>query len=551
GFLSSYSSSDAFAQYFLAAFHEGLKQAGYVENQNVAIEYRWAGSEYERLTALAIELARRPVNVIATGSASLAVLAAKTATTTIPIVFLMGGDPVKLGLVVSLNRPGGNLTGITTLNTEITPKRVEVLRELVPTTTIMAVLVNPTNNPANVEVELRQAEAAANSLGLQTIHILQASTEPDLNGVFSTSIQQRAGGLVITADTLFSGKSAQLAALASRYSMPTISPYREFVTAGDLMSYGGSVNELYRLVGVYTGRVLKGENPADLPVQQVTKGRTRHQPQDRQIARPPRTTEPDRARRRGDRMKRRAFIRLLGGAAIAWPLAARAQQPERMRRIGVLMNLAADDGEGQARLKAFAQGLQQLGWTDGRNVRIDYRWAAGDADAFHKYAEELLALAPDVILASATPSVQALQKMTRTVPIVFALVADPVGAGFVESLARPGGNTTGFTPMEYGFAAKWLELLKEIAPRVTRVAVLRDLTIGLGQLGAIQTAAPSFGVELRAGGLRDAGEIQRTVAAFAGSSDAGLIVTASTSGAVHRDLITMLAARHRLPAVYS
>jgi putative ABC transport system substrate-binding protein len=271
GLLSSYASSDPFAQRFLAAFHQGLKQTGYVENQNVAIEYRWAGSEYERLTALAAELARRPVNVIATGSASLAVLAAKTATRTIPIVFLMGGDPVKLGLVASLNRPGGNLTGITTLNTEITPKRIEVLRELVPMTTIMAVLVNPTNNPTNVEIELRQAEAAANSLGLQTIHILQASTEPDLDGVFSTLIQQRAGGLVITADTLFSGKSAQLAALASRHSMPTISPYREFVTAGGLMSYGGSVNELYRLVGVYTGRVLSGENPADLPVQQVTK----------------------------------------------------------------------------------------------------------------------------------------------------------------------------------------------------------------------------------------------------------------------------------------
>jgi putative tryptophan/tyrosine transport system substrate-binding protein len=209
GFLSSYSSSDAFAQRFLGAFHQGLKQAGYVEGQNVAVEYRWAGNEYERLTALAAELARRPVNVIATGSASLAAVAAKTATRTIPIVFLMGGDPVKLGLVASLNRPGGNLTGITTLNTEITPKRVEVLRELVPTTTIMAVLVNPTNNPANVEVESRQAQAAANFLGLQTIHILQASTEPDLDGVFSALIQQRAGGLVITADTLFSRKSAE------------------------------------------------------------------------------------------------------------------------------------------------------------------------------------------------------------------------------------------------------------------------------------------------------------------------------------------------------
>jgi putative ABC transport system substrate-binding protein len=271
GFLSSYSSSDAFAQRFLAAFHHGLKQAGYVEGQNVVLEYRWAGSEYEHLTALAAELVRGRVNVITAGSASLAVLAAKTATTTTPIVFLMGGDPVRLGLVDSLNRPGGNLTGITTLNTEITPKRVEVLRELVPTTTIMAVLVNPTNNPANVEVEVRQAQAAANSLGLQTIHVLQASTEPDLDGIFSTLIQQRAGGLVITADTLFSGKSAQLAALASRHSMPTISPYREFVTAGGLMSYGGSVTELYRLVGVYTGRVLNGEKPADLPVQQVTK----------------------------------------------------------------------------------------------------------------------------------------------------------------------------------------------------------------------------------------------------------------------------------------
>ena len=265
GFLSSYSSSDAFAQYFLAAFHQGLKQAGYVEGHNVAVEYRWAGNHYERLTALAAELVRRRVSVITAGSTSLAAVAAKAATTTIPIVFLTGADPVKLGLVASLNRPGGNVTGVTTLNLEMTPKRLEVLRELVPTTTIMAVLVNPTNNPATVEAELRQAQAAAHTLGLQTIHLLQASTEPDLDGVFSTLSKLRTGGLVITADTLFSGKSAELAALASRQ------PYREFVTAGGLMSYGGSVTELYRLVGVYTGRILKGEQPAELPVQQVTK----------------------------------------------------------------------------------------------------------------------------------------------------------------------------------------------------------------------------------------------------------------------------------------
>jgi putative ABC transport system substrate-binding protein len=250
-------------------------------------------------------------------------------------------------------------------------------------------------------------------------------------------------------------------------------------------------------------------------------------------------------------VKRRDFITLLGGAAAAWPLAARAQQGERMRRIGMLSGLAADDPEGQARFAAFAQGLQQLGWTDGRNVRIDTRWAAGDADRFHRYAEELLALAPDVILASATPSVQALRQVSRTVPIVFANVGDPVALGFVDSLARPGGNTTGFTPYEFGFAAKWLELLKEIVPRVTRVAVLRDLTIGPAHLSAIQAVAPSFNVELSVVGVRDASEIERSVTAFARSSNGGMIVTASTSALVHRDLITMLAARHGLPAVYS
>jgi putative ABC transport system substrate-binding protein len=246
---------------------------------------------------------------------------------------------------------------------------------------------------------------------------------------------------------------------------------------------------------------------------------------------------------------RREFITLLGAAA-AWPLAARAQQGERMRRIGVLMNLAAGDPEGEVRTAAFLQALQQLGWSDGRNVRIDYRWAAGDAGHFQRYAEELLALAPDVILASATPSVQALQQATRTVPIVFAIVADPVGAGFVDSLARPGGNVTGFTPFEYGISGKWLELLKEVVPRVTRVAVLRDLTIGLGQLGAIQSVAPSLGVELTPIGLGDPGQIERTVAAFARSSNGGLIVTASTSAIIHRELITTLAARNKLPAVY-
>jgi putative tryptophan/tyrosine transport system substrate-binding protein len=216
-----------------------------------------------------------------------------------------------------------------------------------------------------------------------------------------------------------------------------------------------------------------------------------------------------------------------------------------MRRIAVLTNLAADDREGQARIMAFLQGLQQLGWTDGRNVRIDTRWDVADADRARRYTAELVALAPDVILASAAPAVEALQQATRTVPIVFVNVVDPIGAGFVASLARPGGNATGFLFFEYSLGGKWLELLKEIAPRVTRAAVIRDLAIasGSGQLGAIQAVAPSFGVELSPVGVRDAGEIERAVTAFAPGSNGGLIVTGSTLAAVHRELIVTLAAR--------
>ena len=251
-------------------------------------------------------------------------------------------------------------------------------------------------------------------------------------------------------------------------------------------------------------------------------------------------------------IERRKFIAALGGTAFAWPFAARAQQADRMRRVGVLDNRAADDPEGRARLAVFLQGLQELGWTDGRNVRVDYRWAAADADRYRKYAAELLALAPDVILANGSQSVAALLQTTRAVPIVFVNVVDPVGAGFVPSLARPGGNATGFTAFEYSMSGKLLELLKEIAPRVIRVAVLRDPTTanGVGQFAAIQGASSSFGMELNPIDVRDASEIERAVAAFARESNGGLIVTASAGAATHSELIIMLAARHRLPAVY-
>jgi putative ABC transport system substrate-binding protein len=250
-------------------------------------------------------------------------------------------------------------------------------------------------------------------------------------------------------------------------------------------------------------------------------------------------------------VKRREFITLLGGA-VAWPLAARAQQAERMRRIGVLIGAAADDSIGQARIAAFRQGLQQLGWIEGGNVQVEYRWSGADPERIHSHAAELVALAPDVILASSGAVVGPLRRATRTVPIVFTETSDPVGAGFVESLPRPGGNVTGFLSFEYGLVGKWLELLKQIAPNIQRVAVLRDAAIpsGPGQWGALQAVAPTIGVELRAIDVHDTGEIERAITAFARTSNGGMIVTASSLTLRHRDLFIMLAARHKLPAVY-
>jgi len=252
-------------------------------------------------------------------------------------------------------------------------------------------------------------------------------------------------------------------------------------------------------------------------------------------------------------VKRREFITLLGGVA-AWPIAARAQQAERVRLIGVLPGVATEaDSQAQARDAVFRQALQQLGWTEGRNIRYEYRSrSSSNVDLARRYATELVALGPDVILVGGATNVAALQLATRTIPIVFSGLTDPVGAGFVESLARPGGNTTGFTSFEYGLSTKWIDLLKEIAPDVTRVGVLREQgsSVGIGLWAAMQGAAPSLGMELRPIGARDASDIERGIATFARGPNSGLIVTVGGLSITHRDLISTLAARHQLPAVY-
>ena len=249
-------------------------------------------------------------------------------------------------------------------------------------------------------------------------------------------------------------------------------------------------------------------------------------------------------------MRRREFITLLGGTA-AWPRAARAQQPQRMRRIGVLMNLAADDKEGQARQIAFVQALSDLGWKNGSNVQIEICWGAGDTSRFHQCAAELVAAAPEVILAASASTMDPLLQKTRSIPIVFAQVPDPVGSGYVASLARPGGNVTGFTQFDFSITGKWLELLKIIEPSLTRVIVLRDLdTTGVGQFGAIQSAAQSIGIEVSPAGVRTTSDIEKAVTDFTRFSKGGLVVTGSAPAAAHRDLIISLADRQKLPAIY-
>ena len=452
----------------------------------------------DRLSELAAELVRRQVERDrGTGSAA-AALAAKAATTTIPIVFNVSEDPVKLGLVASLARPGGNATGINFFTGELTAKRLELLRELVPAAPRVAVLVNP----ANVTSACSRAgtwKRPRAPWGCKS-RSYDASTSREIDAAFAAFVRERPDALFVGPDAFFNGRRVQLAQLAARHAVPAIYALRQYAEVGGLMSYGASVTDAWRQVGAYAGRILKGVKPADLPVMQASKFELVINAETARmlgLTVPPHVARP---RRRGDRMNRREAISLLGGAAAAaWPLAARAQQGERVRRIGVLTTLPENDPQEQSRNAAFLLGLQQLGWTVGRNLRIDYRHSIGDAERARRYATELVALAPDVILATGSVALAPLLQATRSVPIVFTIVPDPVGAGFVDSLARPGGNATGFIQFEFGLSGKWLELLKEIAPGVTRAAVLREagLTAAIAQFAALQSMAPSLRVEVR------------------------------------------------------
>ena len=529
-----------------ADFRDGLKALGYEEGRNIRIEQRYARLDLDRLRSYAQELVAMNVRALVTDG-WVTIQAAMAATKTIPIVSAFIPGPTQFG-IATLNRPGGNLTGLSSFVDELGAKRLELLKELVPAARRIAIL-RDRDNVNLVSMRLIEDVAKAIDVNLRDFVAAGPDTWP---GVFASMTDYRPDALLQLTNAAFASNPKEMAALAVARRLPTLYGEREFVEAGGLMSYGTSLSDQWRSAAGYVDKISQRRQGRRSTHRAADQIRSCDQSQDRESDRPRCADSDPAACHRGDRMKRRKFLGMLGGAAAVWPLAGRAQQAERMRRIGVLLPAAADDPEYQARVAAFHQGLALLGWTIGRNVRIDTRWATTDAAEIRRHAAELAALAPDVILAPAATTVGPLLQATRTVPVVFPSIVDPVGAGFVDSLARPGGNATGFMNFEYSIGGKWLELLKEIAPGVTRVAILRYAATpsGVGQFGIIQSVAPSLRVEVTPVNMRDAPEIESAVAAFVRAPNGGLIVTASPLAQRHRDLIVTLAARHKLPAVY-
>jgi ABC-type uncharacterized transport system substrate-binding protein len=467
GFVSGRSpGSDA---YLVEGFRRGLRENGLSEGQNVALEFRWADGQLDRLPAMIAELIERKVNVLFAGAADVAAGGLRVASAIVPVVFATGSDPVETGLVASFNRPGGNLTGVSVITNTLWPKRMELLRELLPATPLIALLVNPTN--LGHLSATRELNDAARKLG-QEVLILPASVEADFETTFAALVEKRANALIVSDDALFTNRRDVLAALAARHAVPAIYGRRRICQCrrpDELRrKHSGPVLSIWRLCRPHPA----GRQTRRFAISAADQVRADAQSKNGQCTRPRRSGDAACARRRGHRMKRREFITLIGGAAAALPRAARAQQT--IRRVGMLLPAAADDAEFQTRVGAFLEGLRQSGWTIGQNVQIDSRWATTNAVEIRRHAAELAALAPDAILTSSSPALAALQQATRTAPIVFVNVIDPVGSGFVDSLARPGGNTTGFLLFEYSLSGKWLELLKQIAPNVTRAAVFRD-----------------------------------------------------------------------------
>jgi putative tryptophan/tyrosine transport system substrate-binding protein len=520
---------------------QGLAETGYVEGRNLTIEFRFA-QNIDQLPELAADLVRRGVAVIVTGGSTPAALAAKAATTAIPIVFGVGTDPLQTGLVTRLNRPGGNVTGFSEMNLEVGPKRLALLHELVPNAMRFGVLINP-KNPGIAEFAISEAQAAAGTIGAQ-IEVLGASSEPDIDAIFASFVQRRVDALLVSPDLLFYASRLKLAALAGRHSVPAIYWDSALVKAGGLISYGSSVPDMVRQIALYAGRVLNGEKPADLPVLQPTKFELVINLTAAKALGP---TIPETGhRRRGDSARRREFIAGLAAATVGRPLEAWAQQARRVAFMTTFKS-ASDP-----RVAALEHGLEARGWMIDRNLVIDYRFGVDSTAAANDAIAELLKLRPEIILTNGGAALAAAQRATNSIPIVFTGVSEPVTRGFVQSLAHPGGNITGFANLEPTFGAKWFQLLKEIVPSIERVAVVFSPALSGAQLfyRSIEAAAQGFSVKVVAIHVQSPSDFRRGIEAFAGSPNEGLINVPDGFSEGHRDTLVAQAARYRLPAVY-
>ena len=460
GYLGGQSESAAVP--FLAPFRQGMHKLGYVEGQNLMLVTRFAEGKFDRFPSLAQELVHLNPDVLFVAT-SVGARAAKAATATIPIVFVEVGDPVGVGLVPNLARPGGNITGITDMMVELTGKRLELLKEMVPTASRIAVLVNP--DAPIAAAQIRNAEAAARTLGVQLHPVLTVRDAGTLRGSFEAAVRSGASAALRLVDFTAPTLRVETAKLAVKHRLPVMYPFREDVDVGGLVAYGPSRPAQYQQAATFVQKILRGAKPGDLPVEQPTKFDLLI---NLKTAKALGLTIPNvapAAGGSGDRvMDRRVFISGAVAALLAAPLAAEAQQPGKIYRIGFLSPTSPSDRGNPGRLGALQEGLRELGYTEGQNILIESRWAEGKYERLSSLATELVRLKVDVIVTYSPPAIQAAKQATATIPIVMAGVIDPVATGIVTSLARPGGNVTGLSLMAPELVGKQLEIVKEVVP---------------------------------------------------------------------------------------